>query len=124
MIESSNSENQLSREQLREKMFGTKQASQQFSEEDSVYEKIQSTHTNYCFGDIWNRPGLSYRDRSLITVAMLAVLNSKTELQLHVKGALANGVSPEEIRETLFHLHMYAGFPVALEGLRNAKYII
>ncbi|EZP74556.1 4-carboxymuconolactone decarboxylase [Sphingomonas paucimobilis] len=72
------------------------------------------------FGEIWTRPGLSRRDRSLITVAMLTVLNRSEELQLHVPGAIANGVTRDEIREVLLQAMGYGGVPYAVAAFKSA----
>ena len=73
------------------------------------------------FGDVWKRPGLSPRDRSLITVASLVSLYRINELPFHVKRAMENGVSREELIEAITHLAFYAGWPVANTALPIAK---
>jgi 4-carboxymuconolactone decarboxylase len=72
------------------------------------------------FGDVWTRPGLALRDRSLITVAALTVLGREQELRMHLGGALRAGISREQIRELMMHLAHYGGWPVAVMGLRIA----
>lgn len=74
---------------------------------------FQDFLTRYAWGEVWTRPGLSRRDRSLITLAVLAALGDEHELAMHVRGALHNGASPEEIREVLLHTAVYAGLPRA-----------
>ena len=69
--------------------------------------------TRYAGGEIWSRPGLSRAERSLITVAMLAALGREHELAMHVKAAVRNGVTPEQIREVLLQVAVYAGVPTA-----------
>ncbi len=73
------------------------------------------------FGDVWKRPGLSPRDRSLVTVASLVALYRMNELPFHLKRALENGVSREELVEAITHLAFYAGWPVASTALPIAK---
>ena len=73
------------------------------------------------YDDVWQRPGLSKRDRSLITVAALVSLYRTDQLRSHIKRALANGVTPEEIGEALTHLAVYAGWPTAMTAARIAK---
>ena len=73
------------------------------------------------FGDIWNRPGLELRERSLITVAALTVLARERELKVHLRGALNAGISREKINEIMIHLAHYGGWPVGVNGLRIAK---
>jgi len=72
------------------------------------------------FGDVWSRPGLALRDRSLVTVAALTVLGREQELRMHLGGALTVGISREQIRELMMHLAHYGGWPVAVMGLRVA----
>jgi len=73
------------------------------------------------WGDIWSRPGLSRRDRSLITLALLAALQHERELGMHVRAALRNGVTPEEIREVLLQAGLYAGVPAANRAFAVAQ---
>jgi len=76
--------------------------------------------TQHCFGEIWDRDGLTQRERSLLTCAMLVALNRGPQLHIHVAGAIANGVTKEELREMLLHASLYGGLPAALEGFRIA----
>jgi 4-carboxymuconolactone decarboxylase len=73
------------------------------------------------FGDVWERPGLSKRDRSLITCAALVALNRTEQLKGHLERALNNGVTPDEIGELITHLAFYGGWPVAMSGALVAK---
>jgi 4-carboxymuconolactone decarboxylase len=70
------------------------------------------------FGDVWSRPGLAVRDRSLATVAALTALGREHELRMHLGGALRVGITREQIRELMMHLAHYGGWPVAVMGLR------
>jgi 4-carboxymuconolactone decarboxylase len=81
---------------------------------------IQEYVTQYCWGDLWNRPGLGLRERSLINLAMLIALNRANEFKAHVRGALNNGVSRDQIKEVLMQSAFYCGGPAALEAFRNA----
>jgi len=76
-------------------------------------EPFQDFITRYAWGDIWSRPGLSRAERSLVTLAVLAAMQHETELAMHVKAALRNGLTPDQIREVLLHVSVYAGVPVA-----------
>lgn len=80
--------------------------------------------TRHAWGDVWQREGLDMRTRSLVTVAMLVALGKPTELEGHVRGALANGATPEEIREVLLHAGVYCGLPAAAEAFRAAAKVI
>lgn len=73
------------------------------------------------FGDIWGRPGLETRERSMITVAALTVLARSPELKVHIRGALNVGISREKIQELMIHLAHYGGWPVGVNGLRIAQ---
>lgn len=70
------------------------------------------------FGEIWNRPGLPTETRSMITVAVLMALGRGQELRLHMRGALNNGVTEDELREIIVHVSHYSGVPTAIEGIR------
>lgn len=74
---------------------------------------FQDLVTRYAWGDVWSRPGLDRRTRSMLTLALLAALGHDTELALHVRGAVTNGVTREEISEVLLHTAVYAGVPAA-----------
>jgi 4-carboxymuconolactone decarboxylase len=73
---------------------------------------------------IWSRPGLERRTRSLLNIAMLCALNRSTELAVHVRGAVTNGASEIEIRETLMQVAIYCGMPAGLEGVRVAEKVL
>lgn len=88
---------------------------------DDFNRPLQELVTEYCWGDIWNRPGLDRRTRSLLNLAMLTALNRPHELKLHVKGALNNGATKEEIREVLMQTAIYCGVPAAVDSFRNAR---
>ena len=85
-------------------------------------EFMDVTYENL-FGDIWNRPGLSLRDRSMITCAALIALGKEEELKVHFRGALAQGITPDEIDEMLTHLAHYGGWPAAVAGRRAAQHV-
>ena len=82
---------------------------------------MQELVTEYCWGAVWGRDGLDLRTRSMINIAMLTALNRGHELSVHIRGALNNGVSVEEIREVLLQTAIYAGVPAALESHRIAE---
>lgn len=82
---------------------------------------LQNLVTENCWGAVWGRDGLSKRDRSLINLAMISVLNRQQELGGHVRGAINNGVSVEEIREVLLQVMAYAGAPAAIDSFRTAS---
>jgi 4-carboxymuconolactone decarboxylase len=81
---------------------------------------MQDFVTEYCWGTVWTRPGLSRRERSLINLAMLTALNRPHELGVHVKGAVQNGCTEVEIQEVLLQTAIYCGVPAAMEAFRVA----
>jgi len=81
---------------------------------------MQELVTQYCWGDVWNRPGLDRRTRSLLNLAMITALNRPHELKLHVRGALNNGVSKDEIKEVFLQAAVYCGVPAAIDSFRTA----
>jgi 4-carboxymuconolactone decarboxylase len=82
--------------------------------------KLMELTDDVLFGDVWERPGLSKRDRSLITVAALVALYRTNELPAHIKRAQANGISKDELVELFTHLAFYAGWPSAITAVRTA----
>ena len=88
---------------------------------DDFNRPLQELVTQYCWGDVWGRPGLDLRTRSMLNLAMLTALNRPHELKLHLKGALNNGVTKEEIREVLLQTAIYCGVPAAVDSFRAAR---
>jgi 4-carboxymuconolactone decarboxylase len=88
---------------------------------DDFNRPMQELVTQYCWGDIWNRPGLDRRTRSLLNLAMLTALNRPHELKLHVRGAITNGVSKDEMREVFLQAAIYCGVPAAIDSFRVAR---
>ncbi len=86
-----------------------------------VAPKLLELTNNVLFGDVWERPGLSKRDRSLITVAALLALNRTEQLRFHIPRALENGVTKDEIAELITHLAFYSGWPTAVSAAIVAK---
>ncbi len=88
---------------------------------DSVFLEFTE---DFCWGNIWSRPGLSRQVRSMLNLAMLASLGRWHEFEVHTRGAINNGVTEEEIAEVLLQAGVYAGIPVAAEALRRAKSVV
>lgn len=88
---------------------------------DDFNRPFQELVTEYCWGAVWGREGLSRQTRSIINLAMLSALNRPHELEMHLKGALNNGVSREEIREVLMQVAIYCGVPAAVDAFRVAR---
>jgi 4-carboxymuconolactone decarboxylase len=85
---------------------------------------FQDFITRYAWGEVWNRPGLDRRQRSMITLTALTALRAEGELELHVRAALRNGLTPEEIREVLLHTAVYAGVPAANAAFAIAQRVL
>jgi 4-carboxymuconolactone decarboxylase len=85
---------------------------------------LQVLTTEFCWDEIWNRPGLDRRSRSILNLGMLAALNRPHELRLHVRGALNNGLTKEELREIFLQVAVYCGMPAALDGFRVAREVL
>ena len=85
---------------------------------------LQELVTEHCWGAVWTRPGLSRRDRSLLNLGMLTALGKTHELKLHVRGAVTNGLTREEISEALLQAGIYAGIPAAVEAFRAAAEVL
>lgn len=104
---------------LREQIFGA-EGMRSLHDADDFTLPLQDAVTRICFGEVWSRPGLSLKIRSMITIAMLVGQTRPAQLRNHVKGAIANGVSKEEIREILLHATLYAGLPAGADSWREA----
>jgi 4-carboxymuconolactone decarboxylase len=87
-------------------------------------QPLQDLVTENCWGSVWNREGLDKKTRSLVTIATLIALKASNELKGHVRGALRNGCTVEQIQEVLLHSTAYCGFPAAIEAFRAAKEVI
>jgi 4-carboxymuconolactone decarboxylase len=88
---------------------------------DDFSMDLQELVTQYGWGDIWNRPGLARRERSLLNLAMLTALNRPHELKLHLRGAITNGVTKDEIKEVFLQTAAYCGMPAAIDSFRTAR---
>jgi len=82
---------------------------------------MQELVTQYCWGDVWNRPGLDRRTRSFLNLAMITALNRPHELKLHVRGAINNGRTKEEVKEVFLQTAIYCGVPAAIDSFRVAS---
>ena len=91
---------------------------------DSMSEELQRMVTEFGWGVAWTRPGLSLKTRSMLNLAILTALNRPHEFEMHLRGALTNGVSHEEIKEILFHSAVYCGWPAAIDGFRIVKRVL
>ncbi|MEM1506070.1 4-carboxymuconolactone decarboxylase [Domibacillus sp. 8LH] len=85
---------------------------------------LQELVTEYCWGEIWTRPGLSRKNRSMINLAMITALNRPHELKLHIRGAITNGLTIEEIQEVFLQCAIYCGVPAAIDSFRIAQEVL
>jgi 4-carboxymuconolactone decarboxylase len=104
---------------LREQIFGP-DGMRALDNADDFQMPLQDIVTRICFGEVWSRPELSLKLRSMLTIAMLAGQSRPAQLKNHVKGAIANGVTKEEIREILLHAVLYYGLPAAADSWGQA----
>ncbi|ASG25021.1 carboxymuconolactone decarboxylase family protein [Nitrospirillum viridazoti] len=104
---------------LREQIFGA-EGMKSLVEADDFTLPLQDMVTRTCFGEVWSRPGLPLKIRSMLTIAILVGQSRPAQLRNHVKGAIANGVTKEEIREILLHATLYAGLPAGADSWREA----
>ena len=107
--------------QVRRAMWGYDGADGQLDKAGDFIWPLQEVVTKYCFGQTWTRPKLSRKVRSMITMAMLVAMARPHELKVHIQGAIAIGVSKDEIQEILLHAMVYAGVPRGVEGFRAAE---
>jgi len=108
---------------IRREVLGDAHVDAAIAKRNAFSEAFQELITRYAWGEIWTRPGLPRQTRSLITVAMLVALNREEELRLHLRAALRNGATQEEIRETLLQSAIYCGVPAANSAFRIAHEI-
>jgi 4-carboxymuconolactone decarboxylase len=105
---------------LRRRMFGEAAVAARMNAHGEFGKPLQDLINGYAYGDVWSRPGLDNKVRSLAVLAMTAALNRPAEFSVHVKGAVANGCSAEEIREILLLIALYCGIPAANDAHRLA----
>ena len=106
--------------EVRRAVLGDAHVDRSMASKNPLTEEFQDLLTRYAWGEIWTRPGLDRRTRSCITVAMLVALNREEELVLHLRGALNNGVTQDEIKEVLLQSAIYCGIPAANTAFRVA----
>src|ERR1700685_1342414 len=110
--------------EVRREVLGDEHVDRSLAAASDFMRPMQEFVTEYCWGAIWTRPGLDRRARSLINLGMLTALGKGPELELHVRGALRNGVTEVEIQETLRRAAVYCGVPAAIEAFRRADAVL
>lgn len=106
---------------VRKDVLGTDYVERAMRNADEFNRPFQELVTEYCWGAVWGRPGLALPTRSLLNLAMLSALNRSHELKLHIRGALRNGVTRDEIREVFMQVAIYCGVPAGVESFRCAR---
>ncbi len=106
---------------IRKSVLGAEYVDRAIATADDFNRPMQELATEYCWGWCWGREGLDKKTRSIVNLAMISALNRPQELKLHVRGALANGVSLDEIREVLLQVAIYCGIPAGVDSFRLAK---
>ncbi len=106
---------------VRREVLGADHVDNSIKNADEFTMPMQELVTRYCWGEIWNRPTFDRRTRSIINLAMLTALNRPHEVKLHIRGAINNGLSKEEIGEVFLQTAIYCGVPAAIDSFRIAK---
>jgi 4-carboxymuconolactone decarboxylase len=106
---------------VRRAVLGDEYVDKAMANADAFTRPLQEFVTEWCWGGVWTRPGLPRKTRSLLNLAMLTALNRPHEIKAHVRGALNNGVTREEIVEVFLQAGVYAGVPAAVDAFRSAK---
>jgi 4-carboxymuconolactone decarboxylase len=107
--------------QTRREVLGAEYVDASIKNADEFNREMQELVTQYCWGDVWNRPGLDRKTRSFLNLAMLTALNRPHEIKLHVRGAINNGLTKDEIKEVFLQAAIYCGVPAAIDSFRVAK---
>ncbi|MFF2856357.1 4-carboxymuconolactone decarboxylase [Peribacillus sp. NPDC058002] len=107
--------------EVRREVLGTDYVDNSINNANDFNMDLQKLVTEYCWGEVWTRPGISRKTRSIINIAMITALNRPHELKLHIQGAITNGVTKEEIKEVLLQTAIYCGVPAAIDSFRIAQ---
>lgn len=106
---------------IRKEVLGAEYVENSLSKATDFTMAFQEFVTSFCWGEVWGRPGLDRKTRSMLNLAMLSALGKPQELRLHVRGAINNGVSKEEIKEIFLQVGVYCGVPASLEAFKVAQ---
>ena len=107
--------------EIRKAVLGEAYVNNALKSVDSFTKPFQDMLNEYCWGTVWGREELPRKTRSMLNIAMISILNRPHELRAHLKGALTNGVTREEIREILMQVAIYGGMPAAVDSFRIAR---
>jgi 4-carboxymuconolactone decarboxylase len=106
---------------IRRDVLGKEFVDNAISSADDFNRPLQELVTQYCWGEVWGRPGLDRKTRSMLNLAMISALNRPHEVKMHVKGAINNGLSKDQIMEVFLQVAIYCGVPAAVDGFRIAR---
>ena len=106
---------------VRREVLGSEYVDNAIKNADDFNRPLQEFVTEYCWGELWNRPGLDRKSRSMLNLAMLAALNRPHEIKLHIRGAINNGMTKDEIKEVFLQVGVYCGVPAAVDAFRSAR---
>ncbi len=106
---------------IRRSVLGAEYVDNAIATADDFNRPLQELVTQYCWGEIWGRPGLDKKTRSLLNLAMISALNRPHEVKMHIRGALNNGVTKEEIKEVFLQVAIYCGVPAGVDSFRIAR---
>ena len=106
---------------IRRAVLGADFVDKAIASADDFNRPLQEFVTQYCWGEVWGRPGLDRKTRSIMNLAMLSALNRPHEVKMHVKGALNNGLTKDDIKEVFLQVAIYCGVPAAVDSFRIAK---
>jgi 4-carboxymuconolactone decarboxylase len=109
---------------IRREVLGPAYVDKSLASANEFMQAFQDITTEWCWGYIWGRPGLDRKTRSIINLAMMTALGKPAELKLHVKGALTNGLTVDEIKEVLLQATVYCGIPAGLEAFKTANEVL
>lgn len=110
--------------EIRRAVVGDAYVEKSLAAADDMTAPLQKLITEWCWGEVWSRPGLPHKTRSFLNLAMLIALNRPHELRLHVRGAINNGVTKSEIQEVILQAAIYCGVPAGLDAMKVAKEVI
>jgi 4-carboxymuconolactone decarboxylase len=110
--------------EIRREVLGREYVDKSLNNATDFNRPFQELVSEYCWGAVWSRPGLTRKERSMINLAMLTALGRTHEVEIHVRGALNNGLTKEQISEVLLHTTIYCGVPAALDSFRVASKVI
>lgn len=106
---------------IRSEVLGKEYVENSIKSADEFNKPFQEFVTEYCWGAGWGRPGLTRKERSMLNLAMISILNRPHELKLHIRGALTNGLTKDQVREIFMQVAIYAGVPAGVDAFRQAR---